>query len=329
MAHFVFNMVNLDDNYESDFVELDCLIIAGGSDYRAYELLRKYRIKGGKIKLIIFIDFFERRTNVSAEILALYEEYNEFAFNFLKVPGSLLNPSECIKSLINFGINLSSYDSIGIDISCFTKPYFYLFIKQIKYFDKHSSIYIFYTEPKSYLFPKGLFSLYQSSLGPLSVIEIPGFTGLELRGQNRILVTLLGFDGDLSKEINFDVSPSETQIINGFPGYSPKFKDISLVCNEKLIQKKDTQVLFCRANNPFETFNLLESIKTDSKLRKEHGNFFMNIAPLGTKPMALGACLFAIHNPDVRIVYPLPENYMKITTDKCSNTWLYEIPIKM
>jgi len=61
--------------------------------------------------------------------------------------------------------------------------------------------------------------------------------------------------------------------------------------------------MYSKANNPFEIYNLLQGIKIKTP------NNFINIAPLGTKPMALGACLFALHNPAVRIIYPLPDAY--------------------
>ena len=69
-------------------------------------------------------------------------------------------------------------------------------------------------------------------------------------------------------------------------------------------------------------YNFLQYIKD-----KEDDNTFINIAPLGTKPMALGACLFALHNPDVRIVYPLPENYENKYSDKSWNSWIYDLPL--
>jgi hypothetical protein len=82
------------------------------------------------------------------------------------------------------------------------------------------------------------------------------------------------------------------------------------------------KIRYTKANNPFDTYNLLQSIKEQAET-----NTFINIAPLGPKPMALGACLFALHNPDVRIIYPLPENYEKKYSDDCWNSWVYNFPL--
>ena len=152
-------------------------------------------------------------------------------------------------------------------------------------------------------------------------MEIPGFPGNDTRTTKKILVVLLGFDGELALFVSEEVAPDEIVIVNGFPGYAPKFKDISLINNEKLLSSR--LINYARANNPFETFNLLE------RLYNQETAAFFNIAPIGTKPMALGACLFALTHPAVRIVYPLPEKYTNETTKECWNSWSYEIPLRM
>jgi hypothetical protein len=63
------------------------------------------------------------------------------------------------------------------------------------------------------------------------------------------------------------------------------------------------------------------------KNKKDNDGIFINIAPLGTKPMALGACLFALHNPEVRVVYPVPEHYEDKYSDECWNSWTYKLPL--
>jgi len=301
---------------------IDVLILAGGSDYRAYESLRILNSTNKSIDKIIFFEFNERIS--SLELNDSYYEYESYVDKpIIKINCHIKNPTSCLDSILDNEVIFNSAKDIYMDISCFTKPYFFYVIKLLKERFQIPEINILYTEPESYLFPRGIFHKYQSTSGPLSILEIPGFSGYEQRGENRILIILLGFDGDLSKEINEDVSPKETIVVNGFSGYLPKFKDISLVANEKLISNKDIEVKYSRADNPFEIFNLLERIKIRNK------NTFINIAPLGTKPMALGACLFAMFYSNVRIVYPFPESYKKITTHQCWNSWRYKIPLDL
>ncbi len=300
----------------------DIFILAGGSDFRAYEILRKLKSADVSINKILLFDFNERIQSIDRE--DYYFTYQTIGFNnILSISCFIKDPSSCLDKLIPLERELLSAKKIAIDISCFTKPYFFYLIKLLKERFKIDSIIVFYTEPQSYLFPRRIFTSYRSSTGPLTILEIPGFPGYEARDERRLLIILLGFDGDLSKEINEDISPSETMVVNGFPSYCPKFKDISLVANEKLTSDRDVKIKFSRANNPFEVFNLLESIK------KQNENTFINIAPLGTKPMALGTCLFALNYPDVRVVYPFPETYEKVTTKKCWNSWRYHIPLNL
>lgn len=298
--------------------DLDFFFVAGGSDFRAYESLRKLSQQNIKIQNVIFFEFPERKI-VDAD---QYNSYTTLPYTFRTISCSIKDASECIKSFMETGFCLSPEMNVAIDISCFTKPYFYVVLKYLKDHVKIPLISVFYTEPKSYVFSGSLLKSFHSTSGPLSVMEIPGFPGEESRNAKKILVVLLGFDGELSSFITDEISPDKTIIINGFPGYFPKFKDVSMINNEKLVGS--SEVKYARANNPFEVYNLLDSLK-----RSYTEKAFFNIAPLGTKPMALGACLFAINNPTVRVVYPLPEQYESVTTDKSWSSWEYVIPLSI
>jgi hypothetical protein len=321
MNQILYQMDLLTEKNNGQFkTNIDTFILAAGSDYRAYEILRKIKVLGIEIKnLLVFI--FEERASILEKNDAFFDYKDIIKSKIIEITCSIKNPySSLIQTSDNASI-LGGDKNIVLDISCFTKPYFFYIIKLLRERFNILELTVVYTEPQSYLFPKGVFSYYQSSTGPLSILEIPGFSGYEMRGEKRILIILLGFDGDLSKEINEDISPKETIVVNSFPGYIPKFKDISLVINEKLTTNKNIKLTYSKANNPFEVFNLLEQIQNINK------NAFINIAPLGTKPMALGACLFAMYNPKVRVVYPFPESYKKITTNNCWNSWQYKIPL--
>lgn len=308
--------MNTTDAAIASISKIDFLFLAAGSDFRAYESLRKLAAAKIKIGTVLLFIFSERKVTNPAQ----YYSYQSFGYNCKKIPCSIKDPSECIKSLMDFGVILSNNMTIGIDISCFTKPYFYVILKYLRDKVSISSLYAFYTEPKSYIFSSGLLKSYHSTSGSLSVMEIPGFPGEESRHAKKILIVLLGFDGELSSFITDEISPEKTIVINGFPGYFPKFKDISMINNEKLVSSSD--IKYTRANNPYEVYNMLDSLRKTSA-----DNAFLNIAPLGTKPMALGACLFAINNPTTRVVYPLPDQYESVTTDQCWNSWFYKIPL--
>jgi hypothetical protein len=320
MSKLVYKMELVEGSSQS-FHDLDYFILSSGSDSRAYQVLSKANLGTQSRTKVIIFHFKERLAGKSLRDDLF--KYKKFSIgNLQEIICEIKEPNS---SLAEFGKN--SFDEtkkIGMDISCFTKPYFYYLIKLLRERFEVLKLNIFYTEPKSYLFPRQLFHTFHTSTGPLSIIEIPGYPGVESRDSKRKLIILLGFDGDLSREINEDVSPNETIVVNGFPSYTPKFKDISLIANEKLVSDSNIKVQYARSNNPFEVYNLLESIKD-----KDGTGTFINIAPLGTKPMALGACLFALHNPNVRVVYPLPEKYEDKYSEACWNSWMYDLPLKI
>jgi hypothetical protein len=313
----------IEGDWDAHSKRYDFLLIAAGHDYRAYEILRQCKTKDVAKNVLVFD--FEERHILTLDKSSYYNTYKELGFNTSRISCTVRNPSDCIKHYAKSKLNFKNNHKIALDISCFTKPYFFSLIKYLKEECKLDSITIFYTEPMSYKFSRGLYNAYHSTSGSLSVMEIPGFPGIETRPGKKILVVLLGFDGELASFITEVISPNEVVIVNGFPAYLPKFKDISLLNNDKLINYSDARrkTRYVRANNPFETFNLLEDLKMQEK------DAIISIAPIGTKPMALGACMFATMYQDIRIIYPYPEQYAAVTTDKCWHSWSYEIPLNM
>jgi len=305
----IYNMIECKDTMRKD---LDFFIFSSGSDNRSYEILSNY--KSSETTSFIAINYEERLADLNQNDTIF--DYKKFGIKILhEITCSIKDPSSCLTSLSIH--DFSSISSIGLDISVMTKPYFFFIIKLLKERFKVSQLHVFYTEPKTYEFPNGLYSKFRTCTGPLSIIEMPGYAGFEERGSKRKLIVLLGFDGDVTKEIYEDVAALDTELVNGFPSYIPKFKDISLIMNEKIVCNNNSHVKYAKANNPFDIYNLLLKIKNNSN------NSFINIAPLGTKPMALGACLFSLHYPEVRIIYPLPEKYENKYSQSSWISWMY------
>lgn len=316
--HMLYQIVELQEGIAKDVGKYNHLLVSGGSDYRAYQVLRKREEFNLSFENVLLFDF-EERHNLSDESEKAYNEYQTLGQTVRTVSCSIAGPSLCLKSIEKLGVTFSPLEAVAIDISCFTQPYFFSVLKYLKEQHKLREVTVFYTEPMSYIFSKGLlYRSYHSSYGPLTLKEIPGYPGSRTRTSRNVLVLLLGFDGELSTYIADELAPEEIIIVNGFPGYYPKFKDISLINNERLLGR--TNPKYSTANNPFETFNLLDT------LRSQNPDAFLTVAPIGPKPMALGACLFAIAYSSVRVVYPVPEHYANKTTDQCWKSWKYHIP---
>ena len=202
--------------------------------------------------------------------------------------------------------------------------------------NKVNNIIVHYTEPLNYVMDCGIFKSYFSTKGPINTDEIYGFPGIIAKdgvNNERVLFCLLGFDNDLLPTIIQDSSPSKIVTINGFPSFYPKFKDISLVNNEKILSSSDyadlrekeenfKSLVYVEACNPFDVINTLEILK------QKHENRCIDIVPIGTKPMALGVCLFSIYNDDIRVIYPFPEEYNTTTTKESKKSWEYVVCLK-
>jgi len=105
--------------------------------------------------------------------------------------------------------------------------------------------------------------------------------------------------------LNEQVQPPGEKIlpIIGVPGFRPEYPFYTYHGNQlPLLQTHAWRnVRFAIANCPFSLFYVLEDIATDYP-----GNL-LKIAPIGTKPHALGAIVYNIANPDfVELIYDHP-----------------------
>ncbi len=225
----------------------------------------------------------------------------------------------CLKEIDSY---VSGKEAIGIDISAMPIPV----LIQVCHFlmRKHADkkIIMYYTEPGHYSLDN-LFD-FNAMEGEIEIKTIPGFEGKTAQKtvMKEIIFYMLGFEMDflnnlISQEIKFD----EMVPINGFPSYFPKYKDISLINNNKNYYEEDIQMVFSNANNPFETFNRL------SILKNQYSEYSIDIIPAGTKPMALGACLFALKNKNIgiRLLFPFPDEYKNHTSVGSGTLWEYVI----
>lgn len=219
--------------------------------------------------------------------------------------------------------------SIGIDISVMPKQLFFVIIAYLKKVYDNIEVIVFYTEPKNYVFyndmlkyfgegTEHIFSNYKYLDGNLEKKTIPGFAGRPSRANKKLLVIILGFEKGLSYELVTKQSFDKVILINGFPSLLPKFKDISIINNADILHNISWKnILNASANNPFDTYNLLEKIRT------ENLDCSITIAPLGTKPMALGACLFGLSNEQVSIIYFDAKKFRHSDSIEHSSSWVY------
>lgn len=148
-----------------------------------------------------------------------------------------------------------------------------------------------------------IFDLSERILG---VSPLPGFASLTEPGeQNVCFVPLLGFEGTRFAHILEHVQPLGGKIVPvvGVPGFRAEYPFYTYHGNKAslLSTRSWRNIRFARANCPFSLFYALQSIAA------EFPRDTLKVAPIGTKPHAIGAVLFALASArPVEIVYDHP-----------------------
>jgi len=208
---------------------------------------------------------------------------------------------ESIK-LVDF-IELIEESKVSIDTTAFNEQHLFRILEQLR--DKSNEISLIYAEPKNYKYGDLLFYDYKKYLS--------SFTGDELTGRIKsdstedLYIFVLGFDRGMTDFVVKELDPQNISIINGFPGYLPKNKDISILNNIDILNK-NPKVYYAQANNPFKVYNAINDIILREKITSENS---ITIVPLGTRPMFIGAAIYAILNSNVRV--------FSVSSSKCNN----------
>lgn len=173
--------------------------------------------------------------------------------------------------------------------------------------DKGLDFRFIYTEPETYQFVANprLSDFFDLSEKIRGIQPIPTFSKLsDPPSKTPVLVPLLGFEGTRFKHVIETLQPEGQDIVPvvGIPGFKLDFPFHSYRGNADALSLNRAweNVRFSDAACPFSLFDTLMDI---GKVRS--GNF-LQISPIGTKPHALGAALFAMLHPETELVYDHP-----------------------
>ena len=147
-----------------------------------------------------------------------------------------------------------------------------------------------------------LFSLSESLGG---IAPLPGFAALAAEDDGAIVIPMLGFEGSRFRHLVSELEPAEDRIVPviGVPGFKHSFPMYSFLGNHVALEEeiRFRKIEFARSNCVFDAaIRLLRIAENNPDSR-------LQVAPIGTKPHALAAILFAIANPArTEIVYDHP-----------------------
>ena len=296
--------------------DIDYLLVSISNEERCYSVLSILKEKKVKIRNLILFIYEKFEGNVLSKREQIF--LDECAQDVRVIRCDKGKEGQATIDLANIGIEKEA--KIGFDITGFAIPDIFKILYVLNNIIETSHVDVFYTEPKYYCYQNGIFTTYSRNSGECvyNVIEEYNNTG---NGKHEVLVCFLGFDKNVSKYVYDEVVPYETVVVNGFPSYLPKLKDISLLNNYELIATVGSEkVISVRANSPYATYNCLNCMK------KKYDEDLLNICVLGTKPMALGAAMFALRNPQrVKVSYAFPEKYKPNSSAEVGDSWCYQI----
>lgn len=138
------------------------------------------------------------------------------------------------------------------------------------------------------------------------ISPLPGFITISPREQDLIrFIPLLGFEGNRLEHILVaeDIDRSRVVPIVGSPGFRIEYPVETISANRPTLENDFVfaKQEYATASCPFDLFFLLEH------LRMRYSDDTFVLAPIGTKPHALGAILHAIHHPNsTEIIYDHP-----------------------
>ncbi len=280
---------SLHDNIADCFSSRDRVIVAGeSSEDRASPLVEIRRHEPDRFWIISETDELNRASS---------------SFRGVTTELSLRDPSQLLSAVAH------AASGVGLDIDLTSLPA-HIWAPLIKIcWDNGLSCRALYIEPDDYTrsdAPRigALFDLSERILG---ISPLPGFASFRRIDEDKaLLVPLIGFEGARLSFIVDHLEPKKENIfpIVGAPGFKKEYPFHSFLGNQipLLDTKSWMNAQYSRANCAFSAYYAIDAV---SQARRD---YFLRIAPIGTKPHCLGAVLYALAHPgSCELIYDHPK----------------------
>lgn len=172
-----------------------------------------------------------------------------------------------------------------------------------------SEVRVIYAEPSMYKVQQfkteGYFNDLSEKIEGIS--PLPGFaTIIPSTVEDSLFIPLLGFEGGRFTHLVESFQPPYDNIypVIGVPGFRFEYPFVAYWGNRQPLQSTEAwrNIKYAAANSPVEIFDLL------SKIHAGRPGATLKIAPIGTKPHAIGAMLYVIENPrTAELIYDNPK----------------------
>lgn len=175
--------------------------------------------------------------------------------------------------------------------------------------ENHIEMRIVYMEPNEYILEEfRKMGIHKDLCETVDGINpLPGLTNLLPHHESPLFVVLLGFEGGRFSQIIQDQNPDLDKItpVLGVPGYKINYPYISMWGNRNQIKNTNCwqNIKYAEANSIVDIYMMLKRLSYDNR------NPEIIVAPIGTKPHAIGAILYSIKHPNkVEIIYDNPKH---------------------
>lgn len=298
----IITMINIDYQYSKIFTNIDDFSPLSGSKYiYGYSTeSRSHTVDSIRLRSISDIEYVQIQLLEDEKDFIIVNDDIQNKFN--------LRDSTSIKQI--FLSNTKSV--IYIDVSGLnnriTAALLNNVMKLINDDGLEMEVHIVYLEPKSYKIKqfsaKGVFNDLSEEINGIE--PLPGFANIIPDDLDFKFIALLGFEGGRFTYLIDNVQPAYDNIIPiiGVPGYRIEYPFVAYWGNRRALKttRSYENIKFAAANSLVEVYILL------TRIYKNNAKSKIKLAPVGTKPHAIGAMLFAIKHPnDVELIYDNPK----------------------
>ena len=218
-----------------------------------------------------------------------------FSTKYENIPTTIKDPIgikiKFRKFLEDNNLDLTDY-FIVIDITSFPKVTLLTLFSE--FFDKNVKGRILYVEPEDYELP--------FSVGVKEVRLLPFYGTYYKEGRKKIMIAILGFEGNRSYAVWKKYEPDETVCLIGEP--------FNENIEWKKIAEKENDLILSSLNVKMDIISFIDSYKALNKLNdiyEKYKNENIIIVPLGTKFSTIYIAYFVQNKENVFIVHSSPE----------------------
>jgi hypothetical protein len=194
--------------------------------------------------------------------------------------------------------------NILIDITGMDQPAMFFLLKCLREQKRAKRVFGVYTEPLRYKTNPSQTSGDEFDLTEefIAFRSLPGFLPAYERSKGRQLLVFMGFEGRRFTKVFEEVNPepNHTHAVFGIPAFQPGWQYLTLGSNQAACELSRPHLHRAEANNPFDAFDVA------SQISETYPDLQLVLAPIGTKPHALGAALYAARHNDAVLIYDFP-----------------------